>query len=121
MTFPQVIHILFTWGTPLACSGLYGYVRWLRRLISKEIPSKSLLHELKLEIAEYAAQTEALYDRFTRFQKRENMREVRQEKTSQEALRREAAEILAATQQQQPAADDTPFAAKRDLYRRFRH
>lgn len=118
-TFPQLIHILYTWGAPLSVIGLYGYVLWLRRVIAKEYPSKSLLHELRLEISSLTEQTEALYDRFTRFQKREGMRDARQEKTRQADIQREAQEILAALPQQRTEPEDgTPFSNKLGLYRR---
>lgn len=56
------------------------------------------LKTLRLDVGELFERLEALTARFTTFQKRENMRKVREEKTSQKDLQEEAAAILAQAQ-----------------------
>lgn len=53
------------------------------------------LKSLRLDVAEVFERVEALTERFTRFQKREGMREARKEKTSQGDLLEEARALVA--------------------------
>lgn len=58
-----------------------------------------------------------LADRFTRFQKRENMREGRQIKASDKSLQEEAADILTG-QPEGATGGNGPASSRADLYRR---
>lgn len=71
-----------------------------------------------MEIAELSSLQVDLAERFTRFQKRENMRSARAEKTSQADLTREALEIIEAQKGAQTAPHTGPMANKIHLYRR---
>lgn len=76
---------------------------------------------VQLDIAELFERLEALTARFTRFQKREGMREVREQKTAQKDLQDEAKAILAEAGVAPGAPGQSrgaPVASKQELYRR---
>lgn len=111
--YPQLIPIVF--GSLGVLSGIIAGA--LAYYVAREARS---IKPLKLDIAELFERLEALTDRFTRFQRREGMREVRKEKTSQKDLLDEAKEIVAqgaapARGAGQPAGGRV---GKTDLYRR---
>ncbi len=58
-----------------------------------------------------------LADRFTRFQKREGMREAREVKAGDKSLQQEAADILAG-QSEGVAGGNVQTSSRKDLYRR---
>jgi len=92
-----------------------GYVIYLRSYFQRENPSKTALAKQKREVSELAGLLADLEDRFTRFQKREGMRAARSEKDRGEALKTEAAEILAGR-----GSSSEPVDGKLGLYRRLR-
>ena len=112
-TSSQLIPVLFTIAGVLSgiVAGACAY--YVARIYRQIKP-------LKLDVAELYERLEALTDRFTRFQRREGMREVRKEKTSQKDLLDEAQAIVAqgATT---PRGAGQPAGArmgKTELYRR---
>jgi len=83
-----------------------------------EYPSRTLLNAVRAEIDSLSGDIADLTNRFTRFQKREGMRDAREAKTSKAELEAQALALL-----QQGGSDDAGtgmFAAKRALYRKAR-
>ena len=117
---PQLIHSLLTWGPPLAIIGLLGYVLYLRYLFYKEFPSNTLINRLRAEVDEFSGELADLTERFSKFQKRQGMREARAGKERQQSLREEAQEIIAQAAAQPPQDNGYtgPMADKLHLYRR---
>lgn len=86
------------------------------RVIRTEFPSKTLLNAIRAEVDTLSGDTADLSARFSRFQKREGMREARDAKKSSVDLQAEALAILG-TDGNSPAGASHP---KADLYRKAR-
>ena len=78
------------------------------------------MKSLRLDVSELYERVEALTERFTRFQRREGMREARKEKTSQADLVEEAQAILAQNKGSSGRSGQPSSSAlgKTELYRR---
>jgi len=110
--FPQLFHIASIIGLLTAIGGfIYLRIKYLR-----DFPGRAKINALSLEVAELAQATEALNDRFTRFQKREGMRDARSAKERERDILAQAQQIAA----EAGSADDSG-GDKLALYRRLNH
>lgn len=96
-----------------ACAFCLYYVRVIRT----EFPSKTLLNSVRAEIDTLSGDIADLTARFSRFQKREGMREAREAKKSSADLQAEALAILNTDGSSPPDSGSHP---KADLYKRAR-
>jgi hypothetical protein len=118
--FTQLIHSI---STPLVLLCTLGCIACAVYVARAAVGVKRL-KSLGLDVSELYERQEALQERFTSFQKRENMRATRREKTSSDDLKREAAAILEQAQGGAGTPGQSaggPVASKADLYRRARH
>lgn len=113
-TMPLLIHSLST-GFPLGVSllALLGVI-YVGIRLHKDFPGKVLIERLRAENAELAGMVADLGERFTRFQKREGMRDARSAKERESDVLAQAQQIAA-----QSASDEAPND-KTALYRRAR-
>jgi len=87
------------------------------RRLRTEFPTKTLLNALRAENDSLSGDFADLTERFSRFQKRENMQAAREAKRSAASLQAEAAEILqSGSQSLSPSS-----SPKAELYKRARH
>lgn len=112
-TYPQVILIASFICHIIAFGGLF----YLRNKILRDFPGRSTINTLSLEVGELAQATTALNERFTRFQKRDGMREARSAKEREQEILAQAHAIAAEGGSEEPAAGTDKLA----LYRRINH
>lgn len=111
--YPQVFPILATIALVFSIAGFF----YLRNKYLRDFPGRAKINALALEVGELASATEALNDRFTRFQRREGMRDARSAKERERDILAQAHEIAAQGAPQEP---DAP-TDKLNLYRRVNH
>lgn len=73
----------------------FGGLFYLRNKILRDFPGRSTINTLSLEVGELAQATTALNERFTRFQKRDGMREARSAKEREQEILAQAHAIAA--------------------------
>jgi len=93
-----------------------AYSLYSAHVFRTEFPSKTLLNAIRAEIDTLSGDTADLSDRFSRFQKREGMRDARAAKSSSADLQAEALTIMNQGDNS-PAGSSHP---KADLYKRAR-
>lgn len=109
-TYQQVFHILSILWLPVAIVGYFA----LRNKILRDFPGRSTIETMRIEVAEFQGLVGDLNDRFSRFQKREGMREARSAKQTEAEVLAQAREIAAQASVEEPGNDKTA------LYRRAR-
>lgn len=93
--YTPLIHSLLTAFALLFSLGAIAYALYLRRCFFKETPTNQTIRDLKLDVVQLSGEMADLTDRFSRFQKREGMRNARAEKTTQQDLLADAEKIIA--------------------------
>lgn len=102
----------------LAALGFIGVILlffYMRNKYLRDFPGRSTIERLRGEVSELAGLQADLTDRFSRFQRREGMRDARSAKEREQEVMAEAQRILAQEGSQEPSGDD-----KTALYRRAR-
>lgn len=107
--YPQVFHSLAIIALFIAVAGFF----YCKNKYLRDFPGRSTITALQLEVAELAQATADLNDRFTRFQRREGMRDARSAKERDADILAQAHEIAA-----QAASPEPDNGGKTALYRR---
>lgn len=98
--------------------GALVYAFYLHLVFARNSANSRSLREIRLDVAKLGGEIIDLTDRFTRWQKRKNMQEARQEKTSQRDLLEEATKLVG----EAPGSSQAPGTSpKAELYRKLRH
>jgi len=113
--FPQLIHTLISLAALLFSLGSIGFGLYLRSRFFKETASTRLVNSLRGEISDATGDIADLRDRFSRFQKREGMRDARSASQREADILAEAERIAAQQAPEEPAGTD-----KVSLYRKAR-
>lgn len=108
-SYPQVFHILAILALIIAIAGFF----YCKNKYLRDFPGRSTITAMQLEVGELAQATADLNDRFTRFQRREGMRDARSAKEREADVLAQAHQIAAESAAQEPQGDD-----KAALYRR---
>lgn len=111
--FPHIFPIV---ALAALCFSIAGFF-YLRNKYLTDFPGRSKITELQLEVAELAQAVVDLNDRFTRFQKREGMRDARSVKERNADILAEAQRIALEGAPDEAAAGTDKLA----LYRRLNH
>lgn len=112
--------VILAWQA-IITAGLIALAYTTSRKFSREIASKTALAAFKAETSSLAGMQADLEDRFTRFQKREGMRNARAAKQSDAELKQDAAALLAGTGTVNPMVDAAPGThPKAALYAKLR-
>jgi len=93
-----------------------AFVNYVGRKFRQDFPEKEHLNRLAGEVSDLSGETADLRDRFSRFQKREDLRGAREVKKSQAELQAEALAMVNGA----PGAESLSNSPKADLYRRAR-
>jgi TolA-binding protein len=110
--YPQLINALPTVLLALNTIGLLGVYFYFKNKYLQDFPGRRTITELQVEVGELTGMIADLTDRFNRFQKKENMRQVRADRTAEQDVLTQAKEIAAQNSSQEP--DD----GKLSLYKR---
>jgi len=107
--YPQVFHILSIIALCVSIAGIF----YCKNKILRDFPGRTTITAMQLEVGELSQATADLNDRFTRFQRREGMRDARSAKEREQDILAQAQQIAAQGASDEPQGDD-----KRALYRR---
>ncbi len=106
--------IIFTSGALFISLCALSLALYVERTLRKEYPTKTLLNRLRGETTGLSGDFADLQERFSRFQKREGMRNARDAKQEELSVLEQAKEIAARADAQEP--DNAKLA----LYRKSR-
>ena len=118
--YPQLVNTLLT-ALPIALSVCaFAYALYLHHLFTREFPSNSTINRLRGEVEELSGLQADLSDRFSRFQKRQDMRAARAEKTAQDDILEQARRMVADGATGASVAPSAGTSPKAALYSKIR-
>jgi len=109
--YPQVFHVVALIALIASIASFF----YLRNKYLRDFPGRTTIEKLRAEVADLYGAHADLTDRFSRFQRKEGMREVRSAKQREQEILAEA-QAIAGEAAPQEAADGDKLA----LYRRRR-
>ncbi len=110
--YPQLIDIVILTVTGLVSLAVIALTFYVGHKSRRDFPSRQEINRLSGEVSQQSGELADLRERFSRFQKREGLRQAREQKASEADLKAEAAAIL--------QGQDTGGNSKLDLYRKIR-
>lgn len=113
--YPQLDNIITALLVVYAIIAPIAMVLYCKKLILQDFPGKRTINDLRIEISDFSGMVADLTERFNRFQKRQGMRQAREDKAAEESVLQQAQRIAAESEAEKPTTD------KLDLYRKARH
>jgi len=112
----SLINVVLLTAVCLIVIAQIAFVNYVGRKFRQDFPEKEHLNRLAGEVSDLSGETADLRDRFSRFQKREDLRGAREVKKSQAQLQQEALELVNGAH----GAESLSSSPKAELYKRAR-